>query len=246
MSINAVNSYDLLSSIYSAAYAPPVQGNNLNSQSVGYSNEQIDISMPGKLMNALSQMSEEEKAEMETFRQELTEAVENGTFNAETMAAGAPDALVSFAEGNGIDLTQMLQEMANGLENNSGVYGPPPPPPPMMSGMSGLDLSSLENLSDDEKAAIKSFMEDLAASVQDGTFDAESIAAGAPDAFATLAEENGIELTELIRNLAGELEEAGNTPPPPPMMAAANGNLDFFSRFSSEDNSDNTTSIGSV
>jgi hypothetical protein len=244
MSINSINSYDLLSSIYATAYAPPTQGIGQNSQSVSGSTEQIDISMPGKLMNAISQMSDKEKAKMETFRQELKDAVENGTFDAETMAASAPDALASFAEENGIELTQMLQNMADGLANNEGVYGPPPPPPPMMSGMSGLDLSSLEDLNDDEKGGIRSFLEDLTSSVQDGTFDAETLAASAPDALANLAKENGIELTELIQNLADEIEKAGNAPPP--MIDGANGNNDFFSQFFSEDNSDNTKNVGSV
>jgi hypothetical protein len=233
MSINAINSNNLLSSIYAAAYAPASTQSNITGMQPLNSSEEIDISIPGKLMNAISQMTDQEKTEMETFRQELTEAVQNGTFDAETMAASAPDALAEFAEENGVELTQMLQDMADGMENNRGVYGPPPPPPPMMSDTSGLDLSSLEDLSDDEKSEIKSFMEELSAAVQGGTFDEETMAASAPDSLATLAEENGMELADLIGKLAEDAERTGKEPPPPPMDGAI-GNYSLFNQFYSD------------
>jgi len=43
------------------------------------------ISTPAGLMSSISSIREEDKAGMEAFWLELTEAVENGTFNAETM-----------------------------------------------------------------------------------------------------------------------------------------------------------------
>lgn len=244
MSIHAISSNDLLRSIYAAAYAPPLQEEGQGSQSVTSDHAHIDISFTGKLMNSISQMSDEEKTEMETFRQELTEAVQSGNFDAETMAASAPDALSDFAEENGLDLTQMIQKMADGLENNAGIYGPPPPSHPEL-GMGGPQPSSLTDLTDDEKAALQSFMEELSSSVEDGSFDAETTAASAPDTLSSLAEENGIELTELIQSLADKIEDAENTPPPPPppMMDGANGNINLLSKFFLKGSSNNTTSI---
>ena len=101
--------------------------------------ERPDISPAGRFMNAISQMSDEERAEMWTFGEEMRNAVQTATFDAAEMAANAPDALKSFAEENGIDLEQMLEEQASMLEKGRGG---PPPPPPMMYGEDGTGITS--------------------------------------------------------------------------------------------------------
>ncbi|MBN1850579.1 MAG: hypothetical protein JW932_18565 [Deltaproteobacteria bacterium] len=165
--------------------------------------EKIDISMIGKFRNVVSQLSDDKKEEMRTFHEQMLAAIQNGTFDASEMAANAPDALKSFAEENGIDLETMLEEQASMMENQPIGMGPPPPMP---FGGAG-DLVS--QLSDDEKEEMHTFHEEMMEAVKDGTFDASEMAANAPDALKSFAEENGIDLETL-------LEEQVSAPPPPP------------------------------
>jgi len=70
-------------------------------------------------------------------------------------------------------------------------------------------------LSDDEKSDVQSFMKTLKSSLEDGTFDADTLASSAPDVLKNLAEKNGMSVSELIQELA---DEAENTSPPPANM----------------------------
>jgi len=263
-------------SIYAAAYSPSTTTNN-SSVSGTSSTENLEISAVGNLMNAISQMSSSDQSSVQSFMEELTSSVQNGTFDASTMAASAPSALTSYAEENGIDLTQMVQTLADGPQNDPGVYGAPPPPPPMMGSTSGmsdtssLDLSSLENLSSTDKSSLESFLTELTDAVNNGTFDAATMASSAPDALTTLAEANGIDLTQLIQDMADEIENntsasststASSTtavsfppPPPPPMMSGANGSGSsssddlssiLLSQFLSGNYSDSTSAAASA
>lgn len=238
MSINEISSSDLISGVLATAYSSVIPQTNSIDYTAG-SSDDISISTAGMLRNAIEDMSESDQTEMESFRQTLTESVENGSFDAATLAEDAPEALVEFAEENGLELTDMLQEMADGIEAANNTYAPPPPPPPSESS-SGLDLSSLQELSDEEKSELKSFMEELRESIEDGTFDAETIAASAPDSLTTLAEENDMELTELVQQMSDEIEDAP-PPPPPPMMAGPNmeeEEYDYLSQFASTETSE--------
>lgn len=244
MSVNEIGSSNLLSSVLAAAYASPSQGGD-NMDFAASSTEDITISAAAKLQGAISGMSETDQDEMETFRLELTAAVEDGTFDAESLAEEAPEALVSFAEENGLELTEMLEEMAEGIESASNATYAPPPPPPMDAGSGGIDLSSLEELSEEEQSELQAFMEEMRESLEDGTFDSETLASGAPEALSALAEENDMELTELIEGLADEAQN-GPPPPPPPMMAGAgeeeDEETDLLAQFLSTDADEETTS----
>ena len=82
----------------------------------------------------ISGMSEEDKAEMQAFHQEMLEAIESGTFDAAELADKAPEGLQAFAEENGLDLEEMLTRMAEG--------GPPPGgPPPESYNSEGIGMS---------------------------------------------------------------------------------------------------------
>jgi hypothetical protein len=94
-----------------------------------------DISLAGKLMGMISEMSEEDKAEMLAFHQEMHQAIESGTFDAAEMAEEAPEALKAFAEENGIDLEEMLTTMAEGGRPHGG------PPPIGLYNSSGIGIS---------------------------------------------------------------------------------------------------------
>jgi hypothetical protein len=221
MTINGINSsteLEIMRSIYAAAYAPPAQGNSIGSQS-GSGTDNLQISPVGNLMSAISQMSSTDQSSMKSFMDDLVSSVQNGTFDASTMASSAPSALTSYAKENGIDLTTLVQDLADGAGNNGpGIYGPPPPPPPMTANMtdasgttsaSSLDLSSLENLSDSDKAKLQSFLKDLQSSVEDGTFDASTMAANAPDSLSSFANANGIDLTQMLQDMEKGIENKG-------------------------------------
>jgi hypothetical protein len=221
MTINGISSsteLGIMRSIYAAAYAPSVQGNSIGSQSGG-TTDNLQISAVGNLMNAVSQMSSTDQASMKSFMDDLVSSVQNGTFDASTTASSAPSALTSYAKENGIDLTTLVQDLADGAGNNGhGIYGPPPPSPPIMADMtdasgatsaSSLDLSSLENLSDSDKAKLQSFLKDLQSSVKDGTFDATTMAANAPDSLTSVAKANGIDLTQMLQDMATGVENKG-------------------------------------
>jgi hypothetical protein len=228
MSIGSIGSSNLLRSVLNAAYSTSSTSTSSASQSL---TDNTQISSIGSLMNAISQMSQDDQDSIKSFLDNLKSSVQNGTFDASTAAEEAPDALKQYAEDNGIDLTDLVQELANGATGakNSGVYGPPPPPPPppvedsestdATSTSTSLDLSSLQDLSDEEKSDVQSFMETLKSSLEDGTFDADTLAASAPDALQNLAEENGMSVSDLIKELANE---AQNAPPPPPAMYGVN------------------------
>ena len=249
MSITSINSSDLLSSILAAAYTPVSNTQDSGSNFKTSGTENVQISSIGTLMSAVSQMSGEDKSSIKSFMDEIKEATETGSFDASGMAEEAPEALQEYAEENGIDLTELVQDLSDASQN-SGVYGPPPPPPPMMSDTSStsdttststLDLSSIEELSNDEKSELQSFMETLKSSVEDGTFDADTLAASAPDALTTLAEENGMDVTDLVQELADDVK---NAPPPPPMMMGMAGDgSDFSGLFSTTNSTDETSTV---
>ncbi len=152
MEISRTNMLQYLSDVYgtmldttSSSLLEVGQGN----QSGGAS-ESLDISTLGKLRNAVSQMSDEDKKEMRAFHDQMMESVMNGTFDASQMAANAPEALKSFAEENGIDLESMLEDEATKMKNFAEGKGPIPPPPAMMYGSDGSGKSfSAQELSMD-------------------------------------------------------------------------------------------------
>ncbi|MBN2122744.1 MAG: hypothetical protein JW821_00485, partial [Deltaproteobacteria bacterium] len=60
--------------------------------------------------------------------------------------------------------------------------------------------------------------------VMNGTFDAAEMAANAPEALKTFAEENGVDLEHMLEDMAARMEETGGgPPPPPPMLYGADG-----------------------
>lgn len=93
----------------------------------------LDISTAGKLGSMISEMSEDDKAEMDAFHQKMREAIESGAFDAAEMAEEAPEALKAFAEENGIDLEEMLTTMAE-------RGGPPGPPPVGLYNSNGIGI----------------------------------------------------------------------------------------------------------
>ena len=129
MELNSVGSLNAYSEISGTGYSrqapendapPPFPGNG----------EDMDISRPGKMMSAVSKMSEDEKSEIKAFQDEVMKAIGDGTFDASELADDAPESMVKFAEENGLDLEQMIAGMAQR----------PQGPPPMMYGADGKGI----------------------------------------------------------------------------------------------------------
>lgn len=133
MSVSSINSSDLLSSILSATYSTDTKDTSGTSQSSGSDNTQI--SSIGELMNAVSQMSEDDQSSIKSFLDDLKTAVEDGTFDADALASSAPDVLQSLAEENGMSVSELIQELADEAENA-------PQPPADMSGSSKYQSSA--------------------------------------------------------------------------------------------------------
>ena len=113
--------------------------------------DHFDITKAGRMANFISGLSEDDKAEMKTFHEEMMAAVQSGDFDAAEMAEKAPDALKEFAEENDIDLEEMLEQ------------GPPPGRPRGMppSGMGGMYNSAGLGISNQSQDLTESLMDGL-------------------------------------------------------------------------------------
>jgi hypothetical protein len=171
-------------------------------------------------------MSEEDKTDADSFRDSILEAVESGEYDAEELAASAPDSLVALAEETGIDLEELVDEIASMAEQ-----APPPPPSGMMPPSSALSLT------EDELEEADAYRESLIEAMESGEFDAETLAESAPDAVVAMAEEAGMTVEEFITQVA-EGDENGNMPPPPPPSAnsSATAALNMYTDIQSSAN----------
>jgi hypothetical protein len=171
--------------------------------------DRVDMSLMAKLMNTVSGASAEGKTAMEQFRTQMMNDVKNGTFDAAQAAEDAPQMLKDFAEENGIDLEEMLQKMADGMEARQAMM--PPPPMQLSNAISGL--------SEDEEDAIDQFQQQILDAIKNGTFDAAQAAEEAPEALQAYAAENRIDLEAMLQDMADHAPTGQGTMPPPPTVS---------------------------
>jgi len=107
------------------------------------------------------------------------------------------------------------------LTQSSEVQSSRPPPPPRPEPVEG-ELSGYLSEADNAEEA-KSFMQDFMSMSLSGEFDAEALAASAPESLIAYAEEQGVDLEEMMESANEHFEEmgsnrpeSGNRPPPPP------------------------------
>ena len=100
-------------------------------------------------------------------------------------------------------LTSALADLKN--KTNSSDELPPPPPP---GGMDGPNET--------EREEMRAFHQSILEAMDGGEFDADALAEAAPDSVKAFAEEQGIELTDLVSDLANR-----ELPPEPPAMDSA-------------------------
>lgn len=210
-----------LSSQYSSAVA-----SSTSTAATQSTSNDVSVSNIGQLLSAFSSMSEEDKTDADSFRDSILEAVESGEYDAEELAASAPDSLVALAEETGIDLEELVDEIASMAEQ-----APPPPPSGMMPPNSALSLT------EDELEEVDAYRESLIEAMESGEFDAETLAENAPDAVVAMAEEAGMTVEEFITQVA-EGDENGNMPPPPPPSAnsSATAALNMYTDIQSSAN----------
>lgn len=210
-----------LSSQYSSAVA-----SSTSTAATQSTSNDVSVSNIGQLLSAFSSMSEEDKTDADSFRDSILEAVESGEYDAEELAASAPDSLVALAEETGIDLEELVDEIASMAEQ-----APPPPPSGMMPPNSALSLT------EDELEEADAYRESLIEAMESGEFDAETLAESAPDAVVAMAEEAGMTVEEFITQVA-EGDENGNMPPPPPPSAnsSATAALNMYTDIQSSAN----------
>jgi len=210
-----------LSSQYSSAVA-----SSTSTAATQSTSNDVSVSNIGQLLSAFSSMSEEDKTDADSFRDSILEAVESGEYDAEELAASAPDSLVALAEETGIDLEELVDEIASMAEQ-----APPPPPSGMMPPDSALSLT------EDELEEADAYRESLIEAMESGEFDAETLAENAPDAVVAMAEEAGMTVEEFITQVA-EGDENGNMPPPPPPSAnsSATAALNMYTDIQSSAN----------
>ena len=209
-----------LSSQYSSAVA-----SSTSTAATQSTSNDVSVSNIGQLLSAFSSMSEEDKTDADSFRDSILEAVESGEYDAEELAASAPDSLVALAEETGIDLEELVDEIASMAEQ-----APPPPPSGMMPPNSALSLT------EDEFEEADAYRESLIEAMERGEFDAETLAESAPDAVVAMAEEAGMTVEEFITQVA-EGDENGNMPPPPPSAnSSATAALNMYTDIQSSAN----------
>ncbi len=99
-----------------------------------------------------------------------------------------------------------LTSALSALKSKTSSSEAPPPPPP----------GGVDGPSETEREEMRAFHESILEAMESGEFDAEALAEAAPDSVKAFAEEQGIELTDLVSDLASR-----ELPPEPPAMDSA-------------------------
>jgi hypothetical protein len=165
---------------------------------------------PRKFMEFMKGLGEEERGELRDFHKKVFEAAQGGELDEATLsslAAEAPEALVRFAEENGLSVEDVIK---SGLERAK--HRPPGPP---RDGIHGELHSFLESQGMDEagRREIGDFMRTLMENSRDGTLDLSALEAQAPAALNSFAESKGVSLSELLQQLVDGAPKPGGPAP---------------------------------
>ncbi len=104
----------------------------------------------GSIFQQVSKMSETDREAVHDFGKSIADSIRDGSFDAASLAANAPDAVVQMAEEQGLSIEGAIAELGATIQQMGPPKGmrPPPPPPPMES----LDILNSEE--DDEEENI--------------------------------------------------------------------------------------------
>jgi hypothetical protein len=190
----------------------------------------------GQIHNIISGLSDDGKTEADDFFKTVRDAIESGNYNAEELAANAPDELKTAAEENGVNLTDLISDMADHYNEMKDKFSYMPPPP-NGTAQQNTNMEALKDLisglSDDGKTEAKDFFKTVRDAIESGNYNAEELAKNAPDELKTAAEENGVNLTDLINDMADQYNEMKDRfsemppPPPPPEESSSSNTLQY-------------------
>jgi len=184
---------------------------NQESETRGLPIDEATLSSIAQIVNGAKEAGATQE-DLENFRIKIMEAVQNGTFDAETLAQQAPTAIKEAAEELGIDLTTALKEMAEDIQTR-GAFPPPPPPPSESEDedddeetqttrdamMKLVHISRSSGASEEE---LETFRVKIMTAIENGTFDAATLAAQAPEALKEAAEQEGTDLSSALQTMA--------------------------------------------
>ena len=117
----------------------------------------------------------------------------------------------------------------NALETNQAMQsidfsqmsaGPPPGLPPqggaegdtITIGNAGKMMNMVSSISEEDKSEMDAFLQEMKEAVESGTFDAAEMAGKAPEGLQAFAEENGIDLEEMLTAMAKGKRPPGGPP----------------------------------
>ncbi len=164
--------------------------------------DKAEMSVIGQFFsNIHSELSEEEKSEVKEFLGKLRDSVSNGTFDAAALAEEAPDSLKALAEQEGINLEDLLNTLSQG-------------PPRMKRGGKMMNsqfdhpfMTIMSELSPENRAEVRDFFSTAKSDIASGNFDIESLIGQAPQSLLDIAELKGIDLNDLLTNMAAGFAE---------------------------------------
>jgi len=172
----------------------------------------------------MSNINAEDRAELRAFKQEVRQAIQEGTFNAEELAEKAPAALKTWTEENGMNVEEMLTRRAEKAAQIEGKFSTMPyamgwPHHHWYTHSVNAEENRkimMSYLSEEGKVEFQTFRQKVRQAIQDGTFNAEELAGKAPAELTVWAEEYGIDLIEKLNQLAeraAEINEKLASPP---------------------------------
>lgn len=124
---------------------------------------------------------------------------------------------------NALGTNQAMQS----IDSSQMPAGPPPGPPPekgaeddtLTIGKAGKMMNMVSSMSEEDKSEMDAFLQEMQEAVESGTFDAAEMAEKAPEGLQAFAEENGIDLEEMLTAMA-----EGRKPPGGPPVEFYNSN----------------------
>lgn len=158
-----------------------------------------------QVMNAVRMMSDDDRAQVKEFMDNVMASVEDGTFDSAKAAEEMPDSLKSVLDEFGIDAQEHLEEVAEHKPPEKGKGPQPMGPPPegvdtQFSQMAQI-MSSIQQMSDDDQDATADYIRQIMESIQDGTFDVSELAEDAPEAFKEVLESLGTDIEEHLNDI---------------------------------------------
>lgn len=183
------------------------------------SGTQVGLSGAGQMMG----MDSSSKAEMRDFHDTVKAAMDSGEFDAEALAAEAPQALKDAAEAQGTDVASMLEGLPERMEEMASMG---PPPGGMGGPQGGMQMGGMSEMGvmggmppmgpppgggmGGPSAEMESFMDTLVEASDSEEVDIEALIEAAPEEVEAMAAELGMDVEALVSDMLSRVEENGD------------------------------------